>query len=82
VLYHQEYGWDKRFKALVASTAADLIDHYGPQAERHWIAEEDGSRIGCIMLIKDRSRQNTPKTRLLLMEPIGRDLGVARALVR
>ena len=48
LLYHQEYGWDETFEALVAQICADFINKYDPQKERCWIAEMQGERVGSI----------------------------------
>ena len=78
-IYHQEYGWNEEFEALVAEISAEFIRKLDAARERCWIAEHAGRRVGCIFLVaKDAV---TAKLRLLLVEPDTRGLGVGRTLV-
>ena len=49
-IYHQEYGWNEEFEALVAEIAAEFVRKLDTARERCWIAEYDGRRVGCIFL--------------------------------
>jgi DNA-binding MarR family transcriptional regulator/predicted N-acetyltransferase YhbS len=86
-LYASEYHWDIRFEALVAHIAADFIDRFDARREACWIAERDGSNIGCVCLVQARDEQTqqpmegVAQLRLLLVEPAARGLGLGGRLV-
>jgi GNAT superfamily N-acetyltransferase len=86
-LYHQEFGWDLRFEALVAGIAAEFIERFDAGREAGWIAEQDGERLGCVFLVQARdaaSGQPEPgmaQLRMLLLEPAARGLGLGKRLV-
>lgn len=85
-LYAQEYGWDQHFEALVARICADFVDQLEPRREAAWIAERNGTPLGCVFLVQardDKSGQAEPgvaQLRLLLVEAAARGQGLGKQL--
>ena len=78
-IYTEEYGWDSRFEALVADIATKFLNDNNPAREQCWIAERDGTRVGCVMLVE--KSKSIAQLRLLLVEPSARGLGLCQRLV-
>lgn len=72
-------GYDLTFEALVAEICAKFIHNFDPKRERCWMAEQNGTIIGTVMLVKQTN--TTAKLRLLLVEPATRGMGVGSRLV-
>jgi len=78
-LYFEQDGWGAPFEALIAEIVKDFLENLEPARERCWIAERDGSRVGCVFLVQ--KNKTTAKLRLLLVEPVARGTGLGRRLV-
>ena len=79
-LYHEEYGWDVTFEALVAEIAAKFIAEHDPARERAFIAEHAGEVVGSAFIVRDTDE--TAKLRLVFVERRMRGTGLGKRLVR
>jgi DNA-binding MarR family transcriptional regulator/GNAT superfamily N-acetyltransferase len=79
VLYHEEYGWDGTYEALVAEILAAFVRNFDPQREAAWIAECAGEIVGSVFLV--RQSDEVAKLRLLYVEPSMRGRGLGARLV-
>lgn len=78
-LYHEEYGWDVTFEALVAEIAAKFITGHDPARERAFIAEHAGEVVGSAFIVRDTDE--TAKLRLVYVERRMRGTGLGKRLV-
>ena len=78
-LYAEEYGFDITFESLVAGILVDFIDQHDPKTENIWIAEQDGKKIGSVMIVD--AGEGVAQLRLLLVEPEARRQGIGKFLI-
>ena len=79
-VYAEQFGWDTDFEALVAGIIADYATGHDPAKEGAWVAEVDGARVGCIVLVAGDDPA-VARLRILLVTPSARGLGVGTRLV-
>ncbi len=79
-IYAEQFGWTTEFEALVARIVADYAATQDPAKEAAWIAEVDGRRAGCILLVAG-DRPGVARLRILLVTAEARGLGVGSRLV-
>ena len=80
-LYAKQFGWNAEFEALVARLFADFANGHDPAAERMWVAEIDGERVGTVFVVRNADDANVAQLRCLLVDPKARGLGVGTRLV-
>ena len=78
-LYAQEYRYDWRFEALVATIVGEFVTSYDPKRERCWVAEKDGEVVGSVFVV--RASAKAAKLRLLYVEPEARGHGIGARLI-
>ncbi len=79
VVYSEEYGWDETFEALTAEILVGFIQNHDSKRERIWIAEQNGEKVGSIMIVDDSNQ--VARLRLFLVEPKARGKGIGRKLI-
>ena len=79
VVYAEEYGFDETFEALVAEILVQFIHEHDPKRECLWIAEQEGERIGSVMVVD--AGDQVAQLRLLLVEPQARGQSVGMRLI-
>ncbi|OIJ28426.1 GNAT family N-acetyltransferase [Nocardioides luteus] len=79
-IYAEQFGWTTEFEALVARIVADYATTHDPAKEAAWIAEVDGRRAGCILVVTG-DRPGVARLRILLVTAEARGLGVGTRLV-
>lgn len=83
-LYFEEYGWRGPFEAMCAQIVSDFVVNFDAKLEKCWIADMDGERVGCVMLVKDNPKArkaDVARIRLLLLDPKARGMGLGKRLV-
>jgi DNA-binding MarR family transcriptional regulator/GNAT superfamily N-acetyltransferase len=78
-LYAEEYDWTTEYEALAAEIVAQFLKTFDPARERCWIAEQDATPVGAVMIV--RQSDAVAKLRLLHVERTARGLGIGRRLV-
>ena len=79
-IYAEHFGWSTEFEALVARIVADYASSHDAAREAAWIAEVDGRRAGCILLVAGE-QPGVAQLRILQVSAETRGLGAGSLLV-
>jgi N-acetylglutamate synthase-like GNAT family acetyltransferase len=77
-IYEIERGFDPTFEAYVATYLAEFA-RSATERERIWIAERDGTIIGCVAIVA--AAPETAQLRWFLVDPSVRGAGLGRRLI-
>lgn len=80
-LYADEYGWDSTFEALVARIVGEFGTSHDPAREAAFVAEQDGERVGSVLVVSVPENPSTAKLRLVLVAPRARGQRLGGRLV-
>lgn len=81
LLYHQQYGWNGEFEALIAGIYAQYAAAPDSPPRNLWVAERDGAIVGSIFVMPTDGLAGSAQLRMLYVEPAARGLGLGRTLV-
>lgn len=81
VLYHEQFGWNGAFEALIARIYSNY--HAAPETPPRnlWVAERGGAIVGSIFTMPSEGLAGSAQLRMLYVEPEARGLGIGRLLV-
>ena len=79
-LYAAEFGWNAELEAFIAQIVAGFAQAHDPRREAAWIAEADGTRVGCVLCVA--RDDTTAQLRILLVHPDARGRSLGTRLVR
>jgi GNAT superfamily N-acetyltransferase len=79
VIYAQEYGFNPRFEAYVASPLAEFVLRNSPR-ERIWIADRQGQVVGSVAMVD--AGEDVAQLRWYLVDPEVRGAGLGSSLLQ
>jgi N-acetylglutamate synthase-like GNAT family acetyltransferase len=79
IVYAREYGFDETFEAYVAAPLAEFVRSHSDR-DRLWIAEREGSIVGCIAIVGVSAEEG--QLRWFLVDPSARGRGLGTRLLR
>lgn len=81
LLYHQQFGWNGEFEALIAGIYCQYVAAPEAPPKQLWVAERDGAVVGSIFVMPSEGLGGSAQLRMLYVEPEARGLGIGRILV-
>lgn len=81
LIYHEGFGWNAEFEALIARLYADFEMAPESPPKKLWIAEMRGIVAGSVYVVPKADSPETAQLRMLYVEPVARGKGVGTRLV-
>lgn len=81
LLYHEEFGWNGEFEALIARIYHEYETAPETPGKGLWIAELNGSIAGSVFILPAPGKPGISQLRMLYTEPFARGQGIGGKLV-